>query len=1023
MSEITDVQGVLNSLRAQKSDHLRIANNKTLLQFLEKQNKQHKELETVVFSDVVLKVNKRGKEQERDLVITNIAIYNFLPGKYKQCQRSIPITKLRQLALARTSDMLLFQVRNDYDYLMHIVRRAEVVEVLVKRFSRLVKDQALKAIFADDLTKLQVTKDDLKKQQRRDGGGSHSISISLRSSRPSDSTTSAASASTNNNNSNNDNSDGNRSPSRSHVSVVRGSNYDQEDVDDDDTSSAAGRSDSGMRNDADGSANSASGGGGAADGDFNNGNRLHKSASSSSYIGPIDPRTAYFGDNGVGPFERANNSNSKKKKNNDAEEDDEEERVQGWLTKKGNTNTLWRRRYFRLTDANVLYYEGRTKGCLVIDMGAVHQWRNNRLSAQAREVLFHTYPSHIRDILTDPERTEPFLEYCQSIYSQENAQFYVAVREFRQLPPNSKAMTERAVKIVDKYVRFGAPNEISAPSVTRQPLLDEVEAKQFTPEMFDGVAHLTLSIMRVDLLPGYLEYAKKKYAQDEDFHVKTKLDEDDKKTERCTICTNAFSLITRRSHCQHCNQVMCSSCASKKTTLPDRFDVNKDVRVCHICYGVLNPRPQSEFAFTIASPDRSKPLNLAAVNQAERLRWVEALNNSLSNAEAMRAAAKKKKAGEEVPIVHLAQPNSLEGWLWKEDPTTRAWRRRYFVLRDNKLWYYEMGLKGSIPLTQGIGVHAASEKSTLTTKEATFGGFSSASNFAFRFNVSNNERVYQISADSEADRKRWIGAIQQVIHSLDPNATSDEAKAQEIAAKLGGESELQKYSAAFQEEAPTGTVAFVFTDVQNSTKLWETRPVAMNEALEMHDQVLRELLKKFRGYEVKTEGDAFMVTFSDALDAVLWCVAVQRALLKLDWPSRLLDLPAAAVQYAEDDGEVSEKKRKVFGGIRIRMGVHVGEPSCRRNPVTHRMDYFGNVVNRSARVADSAHGGQIVCTRPVHDMLKAAIDDHKFTENVHVEALGEFPYKGIKELVEVFQVTPRELVGRLPFPRLRVHDE
>jgi len=227
-----------------------------------------------------------------------------------------------------------------------------------------------------------------------------------------------------------------------------------------------------------------------------------------------------------------------------------------------------------------------------------------------------------------------------------------------------------------------------------------------------------------------------------------------------------------------------------------------------------------------------------------------------------------------------------------------------------------------------------------------------------------------------------------------------------------------------REEAPTGQVTFVFTDVQSSTTLWEKVPDAMDLSLEQHDRVLRILLKKFRGYEVKTEGDAFMVAFFTALEAILWCLACQEALVLCSWPEPFLKLSAASVVDVKDDKGAAVR---VFNGIRVRMGIHTGHPNCRRNPVTGRMDYFGPVVNRSARVSDTAHGGQVVCTQEVFDMLtddKVKKNDERFKDNHWplVTDMGSHKLYGIKEPVKIFQVLPRVLRLR-SFPPLRVDSE
>jgi class 3 adenylate cyclase len=268
----------------------------------------------------------------------------------------------------------------------------------------------------------------------------------------------------------------------------------------------------------------------------------------------------------------------------------------------------------------------------------------------------------------------------------------------------------------------------------------------------------------------------------------------------------------------------------------------------------------------------------------------------------------------------------------------------------------------------------------MPTEEAgrkNFAGIAAISRFAYRWNINNATRIFHMAADTEDDMKQWITAVEKASreHTAGTSRRGDDDDDAKSSTSPGSRELSAEFVESVTQEAPTGQVTFVFTDVQSSTTLWEKVPDAMNLSLEQHDRILRELLKRFRGYEVKTEGDAFMVTFFCVEDAILWCLAVQEALFAAVWSDEFLSMPAAAQERVVDPS-TGEKTLLVFNGIRIRMGIHTGEPNCRRNPVTGRMDYFGPVVNRSARVSDTAHGGQVVCTQEVFDVLMSMLSFH-----------------------------------------------
>ena len=181
---------------------------------------------------------------------------------------------------------------------------------------------------------------------------------------------------------------------------------------------------------------------------------------------------------------------------------------------------------------------------------------------------------------------------------------------------------------------------------------------------------------------------------------------------------------------------------------------------------------------------------------------------------------------------------------------------------------------------------------------------------------------------------------------------------------------------------PTGTVTFLFTDVEGSTRLLQEHGDGYADLLAEHRRVLRDAFAAHSGVEVDTQGDAFFVAFSRAADAV-----------------------AAA----------DEARRGLEGGaIRVRMGVHTGEP------VVTDEGYVGMDVHRAARVAAAAHGGQIVLTETTRRLLDdAAVHDlgeHRLKDLVQAERLyqlgdGDFPPLRTLDATNL-PIASSQLVGR-----------
>lgn len=217
---------------------------------------------------------------------------------------------------------------------------------------------------------------------------------------------------------------------------------------------------------------------------------------------------------------------------------------------------------------------------------------------------------------------------------------------------------------------------------------------------------------------------------------------------------------------------------------------------------------------------------------------------------------------------------------------------------------------------------------------------------------STNKLMVMILGVSELQKrqKKWP----RPSLSLGPSAFPDEqiipsTKIRKRPRDVPGDSRLARFDYV---DAPIGELAIIFTDIKRSTGLWETCPDAMRSAIQIHNDILRRQLGIIGGYEVKTEGDAFMVAFATTTAALLWCFNCQNQLLEAEWPTEILEQPQSQIVCDVENNVI-------FRGLSVRMGGHWGEPVCEKDPVTNRMDYFGPMVNRASRISAVADGGQI----------------------------------------------------------------
>jgi predicted ATPase/class 3 adenylate cyclase len=179
---------------------------------------------------------------------------------------------------------------------------------------------------------------------------------------------------------------------------------------------------------------------------------------------------------------------------------------------------------------------------------------------------------------------------------------------------------------------------------------------------------------------------------------------------------------------------------------------------------------------------------------------------------------------------------------------------------------------------------------------------------------------------------------------------------------------------------PAGTVTFLLTDIEGSTRLWEAVPDAMEVALDQHNRLLNEVIGGHGGVVVTSrgEGDSFFAVFPSAVAAAEAAGVCQRRLGSQAWPEG--------------------------AALRVRMGLHTGEASVRDG------DYVEHApINRCARVKSAAHGGQVLVTRATRDLVTGQLGG-----GFGLKRLGEFRLRDLAEPELIYQLTHADLSADFP---------
>jgi class 3 adenylate cyclase len=175
---------------------------------------------------------------------------------------------------------------------------------------------------------------------------------------------------------------------------------------------------------------------------------------------------------------------------------------------------------------------------------------------------------------------------------------------------------------------------------------------------------------------------------------------------------------------------------------------------------------------------------------------------------------------------------------------------------------------------------------------------------------------------------------------------------------------MERMTSEIQPALPTGTIAFLFTDIERGTPLWERELAAMQGAVTRHHAILHAAAEAHNGYVFKIVGDEFQISFAYPSQALAAALDAQRALRDEAWGAT--------------------------GPLKVRMGLHTGPGELREGALNTRDYAVSHTLNRVARIRSAGHGGQVLLSMATAELL----GDH-LPQDTTLRDLGEHTLKGL----------------------------